>query len=336
MQIHYDNLIMYLDVFDNPLAHDWHDKVKRDLDISRLQRDYCFIGFPGTARDLELLCDELNSTVLYLNTKGNEEWCSADLPPYIIEEYFTPNSVRYPRNIYKTEVRLDLDFHKALGLRMKHGILNQLHLHFETLQGTLDNPAMYAEVSSRLTKAYIGKLNTLCHELESLILSQRKFVVDPDWVRPSQIFSFNPVTRYNLTPEHCELYAENLFDRKFGYVYLHYSQIGKTWFEVWRDEGAPRLDQTTCSAMSNHLYYSCEFDIEWGQDVTREQDFHEKDLNEFQHWVKREFGTWDPVNQHLGHIPLGKVDLQKSFGTEDKFEIWKNIQASKSIIHIIP
>jgi hypothetical protein len=63
-------------------------------------------------------------------------------------------------------------------------------------------------------------------------------------------------------------FVTNGYDRQFGHVYMHWAQIGKTLFEVWRDEGAPDLTDTVCKAINSLEYYSGEFDIEWGKDVT--------------------------------------------------------------------
>ncbi len=40
--------------------------------------------------------------------------------------------------------------------------------------------------------------------------------------------------------------------------------MGKTLYEVFRDEGAPKMTEAMCSEINHQKYYSGEFDIEWG------------------------------------------------------------------------
>jgi hypothetical protein len=55
--------------------------------------------------------------------------------------------------------------------------------------------------------------------------------------RPSQITTFLNAPRYDLTEEDFELFKQNRYNRELGGVYLHWSQMGKTLYEVFRDEG---------------------------------------------------------------------------------------------------
>jgi hypothetical protein len=106
---------------------------------------------------------------------------------------------------------------------------------------------------------------------------------------------------------------------------MHWAQIGKTLFEVFRDEGAPDLTDTICAAITNLEYYSGEFDIEWGQDVTSESNYpwHDKEQEEFRQWLVKNNLDPDDPKLCLGYLPIGKVDLLKSFGTESKEAIWE-------------
>ena len=47
---------------DNQLAQDWLVALDEILNSKlRLQKEYCFLGFPYTHRTLDFLCDELNN-----------------------------------------------------------------------------------------------------------------------------------------------------------------------------------------------------------------------------------------------------------------------------------
>lgn len=281
------------------------------------------MGFPKTARTLEYLCEQLNASVETIN---RFDFTQHGLEDYVIEEWFHPNTVRFPdtytvENSTVADDKPDRRWH--IGLQPKHSTLNSLHNHFERLQGTVDNLSPYYRAADYETKYAIRELNTICHEMESLIISQRKARVQPDWVRPSQITTFLHAQRYSLLDEHRRGFVTNGYDRRFGHVYMHWAQIGKTLFEVWRDEGAPKLDSTVCEAITELEYYSGEFDIEWGKDVALASGYtwHDKEQEEFKQWLIT--NNLDPKNPKLslGYLPIGHVDLEQSFGTTDMLTI---------------
>ena len=309
---------------DTQLAQDWITALKQVLaNKNLLEKNFCFMGFPTTARTLEYLCDQLNAAVETIN---RFDFTLCGLDDYIIEEWFHPNTVRFPdsypiENSTIATGKPDRRWH--IGLQPKHSTLNYLHNHFERLQGTVDNLSPYYRAADHETKYAIRQLNIICHEMESLILSQRKARVQPDWVRPSQITTFLHAQRYALRDEHREGFVTNGYDRRFGHVYMHWAQIGKTLFEVWRDEGAPTLDSTVCEAITELEYYSGEFDIEWGKDVTLEMGYpwHNKEQQEFKDWLIA--NNLDPKDSKLslGYLPIGYVNLEQSFGTTDMLKI---------------
>ena len=305
---------------DHQLAQDWVIALKELLQSGRpLEKNYCFMGFPNTARNLEYLCKELNQAIFQINNFNSlGVWQAAGLPSYVIEEWFCPDMVRFG-----DEYPIGEGGWRALGLRVKHGVMNQLHNHFEALQGTVWNLSEYYKLADYNTKYAIRQLNNLCHELETLILSQRKAVMLPEWVRPSQITTFLQAQRYDLKLEHRQLFLTNGYDRKFGGVYMHWTQIGKTLFEVFRDEHAPRLSDTICEAITELKYYSGEFDVEWGNDVVYGQGlkWHDQEQDQFRQWLQDNGRDPNDINLSLGYLPIGQVDLLKSFGTTDPIKI---------------
>ena len=106
---------------------------------------------------------------------------------------------------------------------------------------------------------------------------------------------------------------------------MHWCQIGKTLFEVWRDEDAPELTDTVCEAITHLKYYSGEFDIEWGRDVIEGADcpWHDKEQEQFRQWlVDNKLSPLDP-KLSLGYLDLGYIEMQRSFGTNNPEAIWK-------------
>lgn len=180
---------------------------------------------------------------------------------------------------------------------------------------------------TREVRYAVRQLNNLCYEIETLCLSQRKIRHDPRWVRPSQITTFLRCPRHRLTDEHRQGFSDNSYDRELGGVYTHWCQIGKTLMEVYRDEGAPKLTDTVCEAITHLQYYSGEFDIEWGNDVMYDMrsPWHCAEIDGFQNWLSD--NNYDPHDPKLslGYLKVGDVDLLNSFGTKNAQEIWRQM-----------
>jgi len=285
-------------VNDTPMAHNWYialqDLLKRNL---YLEKNFCFLGFPNNPRDLAYICNELRQAVNTIN-------CFFD-GKYIIEETFYPHTMRN-------------------GLKPNQALMNQLHNHFEHLQGTVWGLSDYYKKADYDTKFAIRQLNNLCHEAESLMLSQRKKAELPDWVRPSQITTFLNASRIEFPTEYKTTFDETRYDRKFGEVYLHWTQIGKTLYEVYRDENGVDIDETTCDAVTHLRFYSGEFDIEWAQDVifNGPHPWHTKEMTGFRAWLHRNRFDAQNTEYNYGYHPVGQVDLQGSFGTTNFREVW--------------
>jgi hypothetical protein len=293
-----DKLDYVIDVNDTPMGHRWftalQDVVQRNL---YLEKNFCFLGFPDSVRDLRFICQELFWAVNEINHFFGDE--------YQIEELYTHTTLR-------------------TGLEPNQDLMNKLHNHFEILQGTVNGLSEYYKKADYTTKFAIRQLNNLCHEAESLMLSQRKQVTDPDWVRPSQITTFLNCPRYEFPTDHKTTFSESRYDRKFGEVYLHWTQIGKTLYEVYRDEQGVDIDSSVCDAITHLRYYSGEFDVEWAQDVcfNGPHPWHTIEMAGFREWLERNgFSTVDP-QYNYGYHPVGQVDLQASFGTTHYRDVW--------------
>jgi len=301
---------------DNQLARDWIAALEQDVLQKQLHLDknFCFHGFPHTQRTLEYLCSELNKHIFTINQSTLD---------YMIEEWFAPNVVRFGDE-YPIGRMADDPVNK--GLQTKHDIMNVLHNHFEILEGTVENPSEYTKHATVEVRYAIRQLNLLCHEIESLCMSQRHDRLNPFWTRPSQITQFNRAPRHLLTDEHRQGFIENSYDRVLGGVYMHWCQIGKTLMEVFRDEHAPKLTDTVCEAITHLQYYSGEFDIEWANDVTRTSaPWHKTEIDDFNAWLYE--NNFDPQDTSLssGHLLIGQVDLLNSFETTNAQDIWKQM-----------
>lgn len=319
---------------DSSLSQDWVVALKQLLQSGNLlEKNYCFMGFPNTARTLEYMCSQLNKHIKTINLFNSTGlWQQAGMATYIIEDYFTPDTVRFGEE-YPIGGGRDDD---CLGLRVKHDTMNRLHNYFEQLQGTVWGLSDYYKIADYATKYAIRQLNNLCHEIESLVLSQRKQCTLPEWVRPSQITTFLHADRHELTDAHRDGFNTNGYDRKFGHVYMHWTQIGKTLFEVFRDEGAPRLDSTTCEAINALRFYSGEFDVEWGNDVVYGDNlpWHDDEQDRFVQWLIDNDLSINDTQLSLGYLPLGYIDIESDFGIGDQVGIRNLLGKYLDIIQI--
>ena len=301
-----------IEVYDEPMADRWYRALQDLLRRNQyLEKNFCFLGFPDSARNLDFICQELQWATAQINKFfGNE---------YSITETYTPEFLRDP-----------------ITLAPNQPTMNLLHNHFEHLQGTVWQLSDYYRSADYETKFAIRQLNNLCHEAESLMLSQRKKATAPEWVRPSQITTFLNAERIEFPNEFKTTFDETRYDRRFGEVYLHWSQIGKTLYEIYRDERGVDLDQVTCDAVTHLRYYSGEFDIEWAQDVVYRgpHPWYTTEMSGFRSWLERNVFDPDCPEYNFGYHPVGQVDLKGSFGTDRFLEVWPTLSRYLDIYKI--
>ena len=294
-----DQIDYTIDVNDTPMGDRWYAALQDILRQNKyLEKNFCFLGFPDSARDLDFICQELNWVKNQINS-------FFDPDEYVITDEWTPALLCADRGTNQQ-------------------VMNKMHNHFEHLQGTVWGLSEYYKKADYKTKFAIRQLNNLCHEAESLILSQVKKIEAPEWIRPSQITTFLNAQRLEFPEEYKTTYSPTAYDRKFGEVYLHWTQIGKTLYEVFRDEQGVDIDRATCDAITHLRYYSGEFDIEWAKDVcfNGSRAWHNKEISAFGIWLEK--NGFDPTDTqyNFGYHPVGQVALQESFGSVDCQQVW--------------
>ena len=294
-----DQIDYTINVNDTPMGDRWYAALQDILRQNKyLEKNFCFLGFPDSARDLDFICQELNWAKNQINS-------FFDPDEYVITDEWTPALLCAARGTNQQ-------------------VMNKMHNHFEHLQGTVWGLSEYYKKADYETKFAIRQLNNLCHEAESLILSQRKKIQAPEWIRPSQITTFLNAQRLEFPEEHKTTYSPAAYDRRFGEVYLHWAQIGKTLYEVFKDEHGVNIDQATCDAITHLRYYSGEFDIEWAKDVcfNGPRAWHNKEISAFGVWLEK--NGFDPTDTqyNFGYHPVGQVALQESFGSVDSQQVW--------------
>jgi hypothetical protein len=300
---------LWIDIWNNSLSKRWLPALNHVLEQGLpIQKNYCFLGFAESPRDGDFLCGEINKSIHHIN--------NSSLSYRIDDEFYISGC-------------LDED------LRIRHDRFNRLHRYFEDLQGTSDRLSPYWLSADPVTRWHISQLNLLCHEFEAWALSWRKKHTLPEWQRPSQLMCWNRAPRYMLEPEDYQLFGINTIARPLGGVYAGVNKaVGKHHWEVFQDEGRDcRLGELTTSTMRSQTEAAADFDIEWAQDPGSHPFMHQE-LAEFRSWlVTNGFDPEDPTLT-IGHPQIGQVDLDRSFGTRDHFEIWRILNNYLDVISV--
>lgn len=303
-------LTLYIDVHDNSLGQRWiqalRDIIKNDL---HLEKNFCWLGWTESARTATYLCEQINASIDHINLSGLDYQIHCE--PYSVD----------------TVIDSDLD--------VNHERMNQLHRWFEDLQGWSGSISNHYQQADPETRWHIRQLNLLCHELESLVLSMRKLVQAPEWRRPSQLMCWLNAPRFELEPEHYELFGIDTINRKLGGVYLGVNKaVGKHHWEVFNDEGRDsRVSELTTTGLRTQTQAAGDFDIEWARDPGA-YHWQQVKLNQFRQWLID--NGFDPEDRSLtiGHPQVAQVDLERSFGTTDYENIWRQIAARLDVFKI--
>lgn len=328
-----------IDLYDTAITKKWL-KLLREILLNKLtlEKNYCFLGYARNDRNLEFLVDQVNTncrTVNLFNNKG--VWQKGNLDPYSVRDDFTKDDFMYSESLpigtyvpaWQDE-RLHQDTKHNLGCMLKHETCNILHRYFEDLQGQAWNISEYYRLADRETRYAIRQLNNLCHEIESFVNAYRKSKYEPNWIRPSQITTFLKATRKELTDNDLKSFQENGYARELGGVYLHWSQIGKTLYEVWRDEDHEVGEE----GITHQRYFSGEFDIEWGQTITERHKWKAEELKNFRQWLVDNRYDPDDPKLALGYCKIGQVNLFESFKTGKFLNIYHKMLPSLNIKRI--
>jgi hypothetical protein len=305
-----DNIsTVYIDVADNSLSRKWlaalNDIVRNDL---HLEKNYCWLGWTENNRNINYLCTQVNRSINAIN--------SANLD-YRIQDFFSPATV----------IQKDLD--------VNHDQMNRLHRYFEDLQGHAGAMSRHYTAADDYTRWHIRQLNLLCHEIESLVLSMRKAVQAPEWRRPSQLMCWLNAPRFELEDEDYDHFGIDTINRSLGGVYVGVNKaVGKHHWEVFNDEGRDsRIGELVTSSLRPQTQAAGDFDIEWANNPGA-YHWQITKLAEFREWLVA--NGFDPNDKSLtiGHPQVGQVDLQRSFGTTDYQQVWRQLSTKLDVYKI--
>ena len=311
---YHSTMDVYIDVYDTGLSRKWLTALNGILnDNLILEKNYCFMGFINGKRNGQLILDEINDTIAFIN--------DSSLDYHIETEPFTlENCINYG----------DVGFGLP-GLTINHEKFNWLHRWFEDLQGvdTGDASTSMTDHYRNATKAekyHIRQLNLLCHEFETWALTNRKLVEAPEWMQKSQLMCWLNAPRFDLVDEaDFEGFGIDALTKQFGGVYVGVNKaVGKTHLEVFMDEGIDsKLDETITTSCRAQTKAAGDFDINWAPNENySEHEWRVKWINDFKAWLTRNgLDPHDPTLT-LGHPQVGQVDLERSFNTDIPYLTW--------------
>lgn len=300
-----------IEPFDIPIVDRWLLRLKETLIAKRpLEKNFCFLGWPTTQRNLDYLLRELRENVSQINKFGQSPaWTAVSKEGYKISEDYRIE------NILDKSRELERDF------------TNRLHHHFEILQGQVGRLSPWYHSADDETKYSIRQLNNICHEIESFCNAIKCQQHDPNIVSCAQITTFLNCPRFDLEKQDYEHFVMN---RGFGNVYMHWCQIGKTHFEVFSDQDGHVGDH----GVGGLKYYSGEFDIEWGPDTIDLPWTQDTDLR-FRNWLIENGLDPDDKTMGYGYLHMAQVDRKKHFGSMELGEIHKLMGRYLDIYKII-
>lgn len=299
-----DTYNVYIDVLDNTLASKWLTSLNHLVKNGyHLEKNYHWMGFAD--RDLPLICDKINASLSAIRLFN---WDSVGLTPYDIPEYFTMDN---------TLTTGEIGYEKPGG-RVVHNMFNVLHKYFEDFQGQAGAISPYYERATTEIRWHIRQLNLLCHEFESRALTYRSEQYAPEWAQYNQLFCFLNTPTFKLDPEtDFSAFGLDTLTRKQGDVMMGINKsVGKSHWEVFKDEGDVRLDKLTTSALTSQWQGSGDFDISWSQSEDN-FEWKKRSIDDFVIWLHKNGLDPEDPSLTLGNPRVAIVNLKKSFNSDD-------------------
>lgn len=217
---------LYLTPTGHALSKFWMDTLKSNFigphnasNSRPLNKQYMFYGWVNDwnddshSRNLRTVCEELNTAIAKVNF------------------YYIPHD--YPK------IELAFNPEKLQDGNWYREAMNELHHHFEVLIGQVGNTSeWYYKPESQVATYYVQQLNSLLHEIESIVnninTSNDESGVLLNYTIPHPNGSWDPQPiRYDLTQEHYDCFTD--IKHKWGLLVAYYSQLGKQHIEVYAD-----------------------------------------------------------------------------------------------------
>lgn len=177
---------------------------------------------------------------------------------------------------------------------------NTLHIHFERLSGTWDQPTKLFVLAPPEIKACIRDLNFYIHHLETRAVDSKK------WLYVS--FNKDTYSRKSFEEDDYQLFTHVI---QSGEAYIHYAELGKNYIDLYKDN-LP----VDYQGLKNLHYYSAEIGINLSEASWRLYP------EGFDRWAKDKCIDLSDKRLGLGSIAIGRVknvnDAYTAFNTSSK------------------
>jgi hypothetical protein len=175
---------------------------------------------------------------------------------------------------------------------------NAMHVYFEKLRGSIEQPSIMFVNAPEDIKREIVRYNILIHRYESQIFGNRNVK------RPRVVCTFNEENRSPLDDQDYDYFALN-YD--YGDMMINYPQVGKNFMEMFFDDD----DVVTNEGIRPMRYYAAGFKIVFSTLPAQEAD---SIRNRFFSWFERKENYFNALGFYkedkklaLGHITVAKM-----------------------------
>ena len=264
-------------IFDNPLTQKWGSLLEGVMqnDFIAYVKTFSLVGNLSQNRPPEQIIKELVDGVRLLK---NATW-------------------------YPEYNKINEDFETLLHT-YDQDMLNDLHHHFDQLQGQIWNPTHYLAAATGEERFAISKLNLCCHELEAYHDAKDKKAAGED----HSVYFYYSISG---TPvfEGISLEEKMSFTRTVGngMIYLHYAQTGKTWHEAYIDQD----DVVPTDNITEHRTITGEFSSHIGKP-------YDIDLDEgFRNYIINRGKDPEDPSLAIGYCPIGQINSVNGVSIDD-------------------
>jgi hypothetical protein len=228
---------------------------------------------------VEKWCDLFTQTVASCNVEQLESFCCT------LTDEEAQLKIVNAANVINNFLKTDFINQPFPGCWQDQNWYNYLHDKFEQLSGTYEKPTKLLLIAPQHVKQAVRHLNLFLHTLEKS-LQGKKF----PWY-----ISFNKDC-YQRKPFSKEDYNYIKFEFEPGEVYIHYAELGKTYYDLFNDQ-LP-IDY---SGLKNLHYYSAELSVSFNKQTIPCYP------EEFYHWAKKHKIDVRSKQSGLGILPVGKL-----------------------------
>lgn len=171
--------------------------------------------------------------------------------------------------------------------------LNSLHHHFEIMRGSVLEPGEFYSTAPAHIKRAIEDFNVTIHRLEDLLKSKTP--------KPRVVITFDETDRKLLDDTDYDYFS---LDINFGEVYINYCEVGKTLWDVYRDNDLVIGDNN----IRPLKYYSSEMTLAFCDGS------YKLGIDKFWNWfeLNKEFLNRLGFQKYdkklsMGHLPVAKI-----------------------------